>query len=169
MLRSTWSTVLLVFTTACLATTIPIDPCAAIASKKWILPREARACMSATPVDPRLKANVGEWVLRQAIARLTDRQLVEVVNKTLAFHTSVNYQIQAPEPYLDDVHENLKADLARITQQGYPSDFDLHLDIYRSFKRANDGHCGVYNYCYDCGFLSLSLDQTRDLFHRGIS
>lgn len=91
------------------------------------------------------------------IARLTDRQLIEVVNKTLAFHTSVNYQIQAPEPYHDDVHENLKADLARISQQSYPSDFELHLDIYRSFKRANDGHCGVYNYCYDCRLLSLSL------------
>lgn len=76
-------------------------------------------------------------------------QLIEVVNKTLAFHTSVNYQIQAPPPYANDVHEDLLADLARINQTEYPSEFDLHLDFYRSFKRANDGHCGVYNYCYD--------------------
>ncbi|KAG5639625.1 hypothetical protein H0H81_010827 [Sphagnurus paluster] len=88
--------------------------------------------MSATPVDFKMKKN-----------------LIEVVNKTLAFHTSVNYQIQAPEPY-DDTHEDLKADLSRISQQHHHSDFDLHLDIYRSFKRVNDGHCGVYNYCYDC-------------------
>ncbi|KAF8061523.1 hypothetical protein FPV67DRAFT_1509294 [Lyophyllum atratum] len=115
----------------------PIDPCASIAGKKWVLPRQARACMSATPVDPRIKANV-----------------IEVVNKTLPFHTSVNYQIQAPEPYHQDVHEDLKADLARISQQTYSSDFDLHLDLYRSFKRVNDGHCGVYNYCYDSFYVT---------------
>ncbi|RDB24235.1 Peptidase S41 family protein ustP [Hypsizygus marmoreus] len=117
--------------------TLPVDPCASIAGKKWVFPRHARACMSATPVDPNIKAN-----------------LIEVVNKTLAFHTSVNYQIQAPEPYQHDVHEDLKADLARISRQDYASEFELHLDMYRSFKRVNDGHCGVYNYCYDSFYLT---------------
>ncbi|KAG6919989.1 hypothetical protein DXG01_013338 [Tephrocybe rancida] len=116
---------------------LSIDPCASIAGKKWVLPSEARACLSAAPVDPDVKANV-----------------IEVVNKTLAFHTSVNYQIQAPPPYDKDVHEDLKADLARISQQRYASDFDLHLDLYRSFKRVNDGHCGVYNYCYDSLYVT---------------
>ncbi|KAG6872814.1 hypothetical protein C0995_006413 [Termitomyces sp. Mi166 len=83
--------------------------------------------MSATPVDPDVKANI-----------------IEVVNKTLAFHTSVNYQIQAPRPYDQDVHEDLKADLARIGQKIYISDFDLHLDLYRTFKLVNDGHCALY-------------------------
>ncbi|KAF8806425.1 hypothetical protein BYT27DRAFT_7233838 [Phlegmacium glaucopus] len=113
--------------------TTPVPhPCLAIAGKKWVLPREARECLSAFPLDPLIKANV-----------------MEVVNKTLAFHTSVNYQIQAPPPFHNDVHEDLAADLIRISEQNYPSDFDFHLDIYRSFKRVNDGHCGVYNYCYD--------------------
>ncbi|KAG6891044.1 hypothetical protein C0992_010706 [Termitomyces sp. T32_za158] len=79
---------------------MPNDPCAAIAGKKWVLPREARACMSATPVDSNIKANI-----------------IQVVNKTLAFHTSVNYQIQAPPPYDRDVHEDLKADLAEISHK----------------------------------------------------
>ena len=35
------------------------DPCLAIAGKQWVLPREARACMSAFPLDPVIKANVG--------------------------------------------------------------------------------------------------------------
>ncbi|KNZ75430.1 hypothetical protein J132_02763 [Termitomyces sp. J132] len=116
---------------------LPIDPCAAIAGKRWVLPREARACMSAIPVNASIKANI-----------------IEVINKTLGFHTSVNYQIQAPPPYDRDVHENLNADLARISHKSYESDFDLHLDLYRSFKRVNDGHCGVYNYCYDSLYVT---------------
>ncbi len=55
-------------------------------------------------------------------------------------HTSVNYQIQAPEPFNNDVHEDLHADLARISSQDHhPSEFDLHLDLFRTFKRVNDG------------------------------
>ncbi|KAF8161177.1 hypothetical protein B0H34DRAFT_781781 [Crassisporium funariophilum] len=113
------------------------DPCAAIANKKWVLPREARACMTFFPLDPLVKANI-----------------IEAVNKTLAFHTSSNYQIQAPAPYENDVHEDLAADLVRISEQTYSSDFDFHLDIYRSFKRVNDGHCGVYNLCYDSLYVT---------------
>jgi hypothetical protein len=40
--------------------TTPVpDPCLAIAGKKWVFPREARACMSAFPLDSVIKANVG--------------------------------------------------------------------------------------------------------------
>ncbi|KAF8967856.1 hypothetical protein BDZ97DRAFT_1801579 [Flammula alnicola] len=105
---------------------IPIpDPCAAISGKTWVLPREARACMSSFPLDSIIKANT-----------------IEVVNKTLAFHTS------------NDVHEDLAADLVRLSKQDYSSEFDFHLDIYRSFKRVNDGHCGVFNYCYDSLYIT---------------
>ena len=45
---------------------------------------------------------------------------------------------------------DLHAALARISAQSYSSEFEFHLDIYRAFKGVNDGHCGVYNYCYDC-------------------
>ena len=132
-----------------IARTTPIpDPCISIASKKWVLPREVRACISAFPLDPLIKANVG-LSLSRIYSTTESPKVIEVVNKTLAFHASVNYQIQAPPPFDIDVREDLVADLTRISQQNYPSDFDFHLDIYRSFKRANDGHCGVYNYCYD--------------------
>jgi hypothetical protein len=76
---------------------------------------------------------------------------VDVVNKTLAFHTSVNYELRAPEPFTSDVHEDLLGDLARISQQNYLSDFDLHIDLSRTLKRLNDGHCVYINLCYDCG------------------
>ncbi|CAA7259117.1 unnamed protein product [Cyclocybe aegerita] len=114
-----------------------LDRCAEIAGKKWVLPREARACITSFPVDSLVKANI-----------------IEVVNKTLAFHTSTNYQIQVPPPFENDVHEDLHADLLRISEQEYSSDFAFHLDIYRSFKRVNDGHCGVYNYCYDSLYVT---------------
>ncbi|PSS35390.1 hypothetical protein PHLCEN_2v1663, partial [Hermanssonia centrifuga] len=81
--------------------------------------------------------------------------IVDVVNKTLAFHTSVNYELLAPEPFTADVHEDLLGDLARIIKQQYPSDFDLHIDMSRTLKRLNDGHCVYINSCYDSLFLTF--------------
>ncbi|CAL1699095.1 unnamed protein product [Somion occarium] len=115
-----------------------IDPCAAIAGQKWVSPRDVRACFTSFKVDPDIKANI-----------------IEVVNKTLAFHTSVNYQKLAPEPFTADVHEDLLFDLARISHQSYPSDFDLHIDMSRTLKRLNDGHCVYINDCYDSVFLTF--------------
>ncbi|PPR00180.1 hypothetical protein CVT24_005078 [Panaeolus cyanescens] len=100
------------------------DPCTVIAGQKWVAPKDLRACFTSAKVDPAIKSNI-----------------IEVISKTLAFHTSVNYQIQAPPPFNNDVHEDLFADFARITKQKYPSDYDLHIDISRTLKRLNDGHC----------------------------
>ncbi|KAF8069164.1 hypothetical protein FPV67DRAFT_1448960 [Lyophyllum atratum] len=96
------------------------DPCAAIAGKKWVAPKD----------------------------------ILDVINKTLAFHTSVNYQIKAPQPFAGDVHEDLLADLARIRHQSYKSDYDLHIDLSRTLKRLNDGHCVWINRCYDSAFVN---------------
>ncbi|KAJ3768691.1 hypothetical protein FB446DRAFT_815071 [Lentinula raphanica] len=118
----------------------PLDYCAAIAGKQWVSPLEARSCMHSFPVDPVVKENI-----------------IEVVNKTIAMHTSVNYQIQAPKPFDKanyDVHEDLHKDLARISQQEYQSEFQFHLDLFQTFRRLNDGHCVVINYCYDSLYIS---------------
>ncbi|KAJ3735806.1 hypothetical protein DFJ43DRAFT_1212282, partial [Lentinula guzmanii] len=119
----------------------PLDQCAAIAGKEWVSPLEARSCMHSFPVDPVVKENI-----------------IEVVNKTIAMHTSVNYQIQAPKPFdkarYTDVHEDLHKDLARISQQEYQSEFQFHLDLFHTFRRLNDGHCVVINYCYDSLYIS---------------
>ncbi|KAF9526145.1 hypothetical protein CPB83DRAFT_858425 [Crepidotus variabilis] len=92
--------------------------------------------MNASPLEAGIRANI-----------------IDVANKTLAFHTSVNYQVQAPLPY-EDTHEDLHADLARISQQRYASEFEFHLDLYHSFKRVNDGHCGLYSLCYDSLYVT---------------
>jgi len=75
-------------------------------------------------------------------------KIIQVISKTLAFHTSVNYQLKAPEPFTADVHEDLFGDLARIEKQSYRSDYDLHIDFSRTLKRLNDGHCVWINSCY---------------------
>lgn len=74
--------------------------------------------------------------------------MIQVINRTLAFHTSVNYEFRAPEPFTADVHEDLLGDLARISKQSYPSEYDLHIDLSRTLKRLNDGHCVWINACY---------------------
>ncbi|KAJ6583683.1 hypothetical protein B0H10DRAFT_2339210 [Mycena sp. CBHHK59/15] len=101
-----------------------VDPCAIIGGKKWVAPSEVRACVSSFKVDPTVKSNI-----------------LDVVRKTLAFHTSVNYQITAPEPFSQFVHEDLLKDLARISKSEYASDYDLHIDLSRTLKRLNDGLC----------------------------
>ncbi|KAJ7242900.1 hypothetical protein C8J57DRAFT_1084010 [Mycena rebaudengoi] len=108
-----------------------VDPCTLIGGRKWVAPEDVRACFESFKVDPKIKNNI-----------------LEVVSKTLAFHTSVNYQIQAPQPFAQDVHEDLFADLARISGSHYASDYDLHVDLSKSLKRLNDGHCIWINACY---------------------
>ncbi|KAG7091916.1 hypothetical protein E1B28_008311 [Marasmius oreades] len=114
----------------------PSDPCTKLAGKKWVAPSDLRACFQSFKVEPVIKDNI-----------------LDVISRTLAFHTSVNYQIQAPPPFDKDVHEDLAADLARIRHQSYFSDYDLHIDLSRTLKRLNDGHCVWINTCYDCEFV----------------
>ncbi|KAF7345744.1 Peptidase S41 family protein ustP [Mycena venus] len=115
-----------------------VDPCAAIGGKKWVAPADVRACFSSFKVDPAIKSNI-----------------LEVISKTLAFHTSVNYQIKAPEPFTQYVHEDLFKDIERISKSEYASDYTLHIDLSRTLKRLNDGHCMWINACYVPLFLNF--------------
>ncbi len=85
-----------------------------------------------------------------------DYQVLDVVTKTLAFHASTDYQLQAPKPYDEDVHWDLLQDLQGIKAKVYPSDFDFHRDLQQSVKRVNDGHLMFANWCYD-GMVPLLL------------
>jgi len=124
------------------------DLCAAIAGKEWVAPRDVRACFTSFEVDPAVKENI-----------------IEVVNKTLAFHTSVSYELKAPEPFTSSVHEDVLGDLARISKQSYASDYDLHIDLSRTLKRLQDGHCVWINYCYVCqSSLCVSSMLIRHVF-----
>ncbi|KAK0452279.1 hypothetical protein EV421DRAFT_890075 [Armillaria borealis] len=112
------------------------DPCAAISGQTWVTPAQVRECYRSFAVNETEKANI-----------------IEVINKTLSFHTSVNYEVQAPQPY-SDTHENVLADLVRISSQTYASDYDLHVDLSLTVKRLHDGHCVWINYCYDSAFVN---------------
>ncbi|KAH8827598.1 hypothetical protein DL96DRAFT_1103752 [Flagelloscypha sp. PMI_526] len=112
------------------------DPCAAIAGQKWVGASDVRACFKMFAYNETIKANI-----------------VEVVNKTMAFHTSTNYEIQAPAPF-DDVHQDIIATLARVSSQSYDSDFDLHVDVATSTRTMGDGHSVYVNMCYDSTYTS---------------
>ncbi|KAL1739971.1 hypothetical protein HDZ31DRAFT_48432 [Schizophyllum fasciatum] len=114
------------------------DACAAIAGQKWAAPADVRACYSSFALNATHKENI-----------------IEVVNKTLlTFHASTNYQIQAPEPYAEDVHEDVLADLAKIQGSDYASDYELHRAVQQAVARLQDGHCVWRNYCFDSAFVN---------------
>jgi hypothetical protein len=79
---------------------------------------------------------------------------MEVTTKMLAFHTSVNYELLAPPPYTLDVHNDIADDLAFINSTTYSSDYALHRDLSRAFRRAQDGHFAYVNYCFDSAFVT---------------
>ncbi|KAF9479788.1 hypothetical protein BDN70DRAFT_806502 [Pholiota conissans] len=112
------------------------DPCAAIGGKKWVSPKEVRACFNSYKVDGATRSNI-----------------LDVAEKTSAFHTSVNYQLSAPAPF-SDIHENLLQDISRMRRESYASEYEFHIDISRTFKRLNDGHCVWVNYCYVSLFVN---------------
>jgi hypothetical protein len=96
------------------------------------------------------------------------RKILDVVEKTLAFHTSVSYQVQAPAPFNRDVQEDILGDVARIRKQSYNSDYDLHIDLSRSVRRLNDGHCVWVNSCYVTTLSCFSLTILTKAFSLGL-
>ena len=91
---------------------------------------------------------------------MTFPQILTAATRILDFHTSTNYQIEAPQPFTGDVHEDLIRSLKRIDQTNYNSDLEFHIDLSRSFKRLNDGHAAYINYCYD-GMYPLTRPPAR--------
>ena len=76
---------------------------------------------------------------------------------------STNYQIQAPEPYAEDVHEDVLADLAKIQGTDYASDYDLHIAVQQAVARLQDGHCVWRNYCFVRFLLVTLISACTDL------
>lgn len=57
----------------------------------------------------------------------------------MAFHTSTNYQIQAPAPF-EDTKIDILAELGRIRGKKYNTDFEFHVELARTVRQLNDGH-----------------------------
>ncbi|KAF9522264.1 hypothetical protein CPB83DRAFT_911433 [Crepidotus variabilis] len=121
------------------------DLCAKIAStNKWVAPSDVRACFDSYKLDENIRSNI-----------------IEVVTKTLPFHTSVNFQRQAPPPF-EEIHEDITGDLERISKKKYDSEYDMYIELSRAFRRLNDGHAGWINYCYVCP-LSFSISSLKNI------
>ena len=110
------------------ARTTPVpDRCLAIAGKKWALPREA---MSAFPLNSAIKANVCTQLSLCSLNITVKVFEIEAVIKTLlrSIRPSTTKSKHHP-PFQIDVREDHAADLTRISQQIYPSDFNFHLHL----------------------------------------
>ncbi|KAF8884720.1 hypothetical protein CPB84DRAFT_1837997 [Gymnopilus junonius] len=116
---------------AFLLNSVGTDPCAVVGGQKWVNPKDLRACFESKMY----------LCLLFPSYHFSDRnfiKIIEVINKTLAFHTS-----------------DLLGDLARIQKQSYSSDYDLHIDFSRTLKRLDDGHCVWINSCFVPLFLNF--------------
>ncbi|EJD45414.1 hypothetical protein AURDEDRAFT_165629 [Auricularia subglabra TFB-10046 SS5] len=116
------------------------DPCTKIAGVTWAAPADVRACLQSFPLNETLRSNI-----------------VETVSKTmLTFHTSVNYQLQAPAPFQRDVHVDLPKEFKRIASQKYPSYLAFHQDLQTTIRALRDGHASYSNLCFDSLFVTYN-------------
>ena len=98
---------LIVATAAVLSTRVfaASDPCVKLADAVWAAPADVRACFASFPLNDTLRTNLLN-IAKSAV---------------LTFHTSTNYQLQAPPPYDKDVHVDFEKEFARIAKTQYTS------------------------------------------------
>lgn len=125
-----------------------VDPCVAIAGQIYVVPSKLLSCLTSVNTFSYLLSHLLFHNVTHhyhiALLHLTQPsettcvcsfslkpefwckslQIVDVVSKSLNFHTSVNYQLSAPPPFTD-VHVDIIAELARIRQFEYESDCEL--------------------------------------------
>ncbi|PVF94674.1 hypothetical protein CPB86DRAFT_800281 [Serendipita vermifera] len=111
------------------------DPCATIANQTYVVPSKVIACFNYFNFNSTLRDNI-----------------VDVVSKSLNFHASTNYQLSST--VFPDVQVDIQAELQRIKESPYSSDYEVHKDVSAQVKRLFDGHCTYINYCYDSLYIS---------------
>ncbi|KAI0657448.1 hypothetical protein C8Q70DRAFT_1055626 [Cubamyces menziesii] len=106
------------------------DPCAKIAGTLFAPPADALACMKSFPFNETLKQNV-----------------LTVISRVFDFYTFEDYYLDSPPPFQDST-TNIRAQLARINQTHYETDFDFNKDMYDFTTQLNDGHTRWFPDCY---------------------
>ncbi|KAL1948464.1 hypothetical protein VTO73DRAFT_12539 [Trametes versicolor] len=105
------------------------DPCLKIAGKTFVPPADALACMKSFPFNETLRQNV-----------------LDVVSRVFDFYTFEDYYLKSPAPFQDST-TNIRAQLARINQTHYATDFDFNKDLYDFTTQLNDGHTRWFPDC----------------------
>ncbi|KAH8828086.1 hypothetical protein DL96DRAFT_1797327 [Flagelloscypha sp. PMI_526] len=126
---ASWHTLLLL---ASLPLVACYDPCSVISDRKWV-----------------------QYYPLFLINSTVKDNILDVVNKTLQFHTSTNYQVSAPPPFDSQVHEDLIADINRMSVSRYPSEFAFHLDLFQTFRRVNDGDLSLFSSYQHAAWISF--------------
>jgi hypothetical protein len=130
------------------------DPCIKIAGKAFAPPADVLACMKSFPYSQALHDNV-----LTNIARVMD------------FFTFEPYYLHSPAPFQEST-VNIRAELARIGNTKYPTDFDFNMDVYNFTNMLNDGHTRWRSDCYTASYqnilptpvVSLSVDGVESLY-----
>ncbi|KAI0705325.1 hypothetical protein C8Q76DRAFT_683057 [Earliella scabrosa] len=106
------------------------DPCARIAGKPFVPPRDALACLKSFPFNETLRQNV-----------------LTVVSRVFDFYTFEDFYLNSPPPFQDSTI-NIRAELARINRTRYATDFDFNQDLYLFTTQLNDGHTRWFPDCF---------------------
>ncbi|OBZ76716.1 hypothetical protein A0H81_03224 [Grifola frondosa] len=106
------------------------DPCAKFAGQTFVAPADALACLKSFPFNETLRQNV-----------LTN------VDRVFNFYTFEDYYLNSPPPFQQST-TNIRADLARINNTVYETDYDFNKDLYDFTNRLNDGHTRWLPNCY---------------------
>ncbi|TFY77280.1 hypothetical protein EWM64_g6733 [Hericium alpestre] len=135
------------------ATSDASDPCAKIAGLAFVPTADAIACQKAFPFNETLRQNV-----------------LTVISRVFDFFTFEDYYLDSPAPFQEST-TNIRADIARINQTKYETDFDFNADIYNFTTKLNDGHTRWFPNCYNsyqnilpAPVVSLEEDGVQNVF-----
>ncbi|KAF8651179.1 hypothetical protein AX16_004834 [Volvariella volvacea WC 439] len=110
------------------------DPCADISERalttRFVPPGEVLACLKSFPFQEELRQNV-----LTNIARVFD------------FFTFEEYYLDSPPPFQESTID-IRAEINRINQTIYATDYDFNKDVYDFTTQLNDGHTRWFPNCY---------------------
>ncbi|KAF8525560.1 hypothetical protein BU17DRAFT_41653 [Hysterangium stoloniferum] len=106
------------------------DPCVKVAGKEFVAPADALACLKSFPFNETIRQNV-----------------IATVSGVFDFYTFEDYYLNSPPPFQESTID-IRAELARIGNASYTTDFDFNKDLYDSTAKLNDGHTRWFPNCY---------------------
>ncbi|KAI9513403.1 hypothetical protein F5148DRAFT_3736 [Russula earlei] len=109
---------------------LPPDPCAKIAGLEFVDPADAIACQKSFPFNETLRQNV-----------------LSVVSRVFDFYTFEDFYLDSPPPFQEST-KNIRAELERISNTPYATDYDFNMDLYDLTNQLNDGHTRWLPTCY---------------------
>ncbi|KAH9955472.1 hypothetical protein BC827DRAFT_1271685 [Russula dissimulans] len=112
------------------AAAITHDPCSEITGRNFVDPANVIDCHKSFPFNETLRQNV-----------------LSVVSSVFDFYTFEDFYLNSPPPFQESTTD-IRAEIARINNTQYESDYDFNQDLYNFTSRLNDGHTRFFPSCY---------------------